>query len=469
MVIIRPNMYNLEKDVLFERTCDNNCERSTGRLGAAVDIGTTTIAISLFSIDNREFLGNITENNVQTRLGADVMMRIMHANMGKRHILHDMVIEQLENMLESLCAGKYEAQMVAEMTVVGNTTMCHLFLDKDVSGMSGAPFKTAYEGRVDVSGKDLGFKKYAHLSIHVISGVAAHIGADAVSVLCDQNMYGTDKIQLAIDIGTNAEIILNNKGDLTACSAAAGPAFEGKGVECGMRAARGAINGIRISKVNGNIILDVIDNSKVNNKNNDKSLSSGSENRAEEKLVPKGICGSGLVDIVAELLKTGALSADGYLLNENQACNIGLPGNITQRLGSSHKGNFFVVYDKIVITQNDIRNIQLAKAAIHAGVEVLLDRSGILLDDVDEIKIAGVFGKFIHPKSAVSFGLYPDVDRSKMSFVGNAAGNGAAKALLDENFRKNTDIYAEKIRHIELADDKEFQKKFLDAMDLREW
>lgn len=477
MVVIRRNMYNPQKDVMATGQDNNTDISNADGYGIAVDIGTTTIAISLFSLNNNKYFGNVTGNNFQTKLGADVMMRIMHANMGKGKQLQDMVTTQIEDMVGNISEGICNTTDIKKMVVTGNTTMCHLFLGKDLSGMAGAPFKPAYKGSVDITGKDVGFKKYPDIKIHVMPGVAAHVGADAVCVLCSLGLYNKDKVQLAIDIGTNAEIILNNKGRIYACSAAAGPAFEGQGIKCGIKAGKGAVNGIKISRTTGNIVLDVIDTDNV-----ESGIS-------KEELIPKGICGSGIVDAIAELLKTGVLKTDGYLMGCEEALQSGIKPSIAQRIKKYKNRNCFVIYNKeinytgyngnkketdngtyeIVITQDDIRNIQLAKAAIHAATEVLLEEAGISLDNVDEVKIAGVFGKFIHPDAAVLFGLYPDIDKNKMEFAGNAAGSGAAKALLDDSFKKLALEYSSKVEHVELAGKDSFQEKFLNAMELKRW
>lgn len=459
MVVIRHNIYDLEKEVSANIDVKNiNSDTDTqdaGNYGAAVDIGTTTISLSLFSLSNKKHMTNITETNLQTKYGTDVMMRIMHANMGKAFMLHKIVIRQIEDMLDNASSGICEAKDIKELTVTGNTTMCHLFLDKDLSQMTGAPFITAYKGSVSTYGKDTGFKKYSHLSIYVMSGVTAHIGADAVSMLCAKRLYAQDKIQLAIDIGTNAEILLNNKGEIYACSAAAGPAFEGKGTKCGIRAGNGAVNGVKISKFTGNIVLDVIDSDAKGTRQNETAL--------------KGICGSGLVDAVAELLKIGVLNQSGYLMEYSEALKNKVCADIAERLKKDDEGNFFAFCNNIFVTQKDIRSIQLAKAAVQAGTEILLKKAGICICDIDEIKIAGVFGKFIHPKSATVIGLYPDICKDRMEFVGNAAGNGAAMALLDDNFKELTERYAKSIKHVELADEDEFKSKFLSAMAFKKW
>ena len=479
MVIIRKSSYNKEKSILYDLKYKNEkdkredkeedkiCSQTETALGAnyglAVDIGTTTVAVSLFSIDEKRQIGNITETNEQTKLGSDVMMRIMNSLRGMSEHMHDMIVSQVERMIYTLInENGCDGIKIAKMVVVGNTVMCHFFLNMDVSGMSGSPFKTAYKGSFECISGDIGFKEYKDINIYVVSGIAAHVGADAVAVLCETSLYDKDKIQMAVDIGTNAEIILNNRGTITACSAAAGPAFEGAGLKCGVRAADGAINKVKLNRANGNIILDVI---------------STGDNIEEVA----GICGSGIADIIAGLLNLGLLCNDGYMLNQKEAVLKGVNIEIANRINTSDDGNYFIILKSgeagirtpgekdIVITQRDIRNIQLAKAAIQAGCETLLDIHGLNISDVDEIKIAGVFGKSINPKSAIFFGLYPNVDMDKLEFVGNAAGNGAAGVLLDEDFKKITEKYASKVKHIELAEQEKLRDKFIYAMELKTW
>lgn len=472
MVIVRPCIYNPVKEISAKHIYDGVGIKDTSSYGAAIDIGTTTVVLGFFSLDSKKHLADVIETNPQTRYGADVMMRIMHANMGKSALLHELITRQVEDMLEHASKGICMADDIKELAVTGNTTMCHIFLNRDLSKMAGAPFMPAYEGSVSVCGKDIGLRKYPHLNIYVLPGAAAHIGADAVSVLCSQKMYEPDKVQLAIDIGTNAEILLNNKGKIYACSAAAGPAFEGKGTKCGIKACHGAINGIKISRSTGNILLDVLDSRTEGH----------TGNICQREIIPRGICGSGLVDAVAELLKAGVLSNDGYLMERDEAIKSGVPANIAERLEKDNDGSLFVFYSgkdshiqtgsgeiKIVVTQKDIRSIQLAKAAIQAGTEILLAKAGVCMANVYDIKIAGVFGKFIHPKSAIAFGLYPDTGQNKIIFTGNAAGIGAAMALLDKNFRKLAEKYAKQVKHIELADEDAFKNKFLSAMELKKW
>ena len=460
MVIVRKEKFNSEKSIQYISDKAEKTENKSGmedlKLGAAIDIGTTSIAVGLFDMENEVLLGNLTQTNCQTKFGSDVMMRIMHCTNGKEQLLHDMLIEQIENIItviiEQNISEKYKSYVVERMTVVGNTTMCHIFLNRDVTGLSGAPFSMAYKGIANVNSQEAGFKIYNISEIIVLPNIHSHVGADAMSVLCNEKLYRKDLNEIAIDIGTNAEIILNRHGDVYVTSTAAGPAFEGKGIYSGIRAGAGAINSVKISRVNGNIILGMLDDGT--------------------KQSPKGICGSGLIDAISELLKAGVLTKDGYLLTKQEAVAANVNINLCNCLDNSDEriGNYFVLSEKnkIIVTQRDIRNVQLAKGAIQAGVEVLLEKAGITMNDIEKIKIAGVFGKFIHASSAMSFGLLPSYP-DKIEFIGNAAGNGAARALFDADFVKNTEKLTEEIRHIELADENDFQNKFLNAMELKEW
>jgi len=439
----RDDFWNLPGDMGFE-------------IGIAVDIGTTTVAVTLLSLSERKVIGQLSEINEQTRLGADVMMRIMHTLSGKGDILHQMIISQIEQMAwrglqNKIDLKKFDSKKV-QIAVVGNTTMCHLFLDKSVEGLAGYPFQAAYSGNFSCTGRELGMKLFENAKVNVLSGIAAHVGSDALAVIGTENLMRKEKVQLAVDLGTNAEIILNHRGRLKVCSTAAGPAFEGKGIQCGMPAKPGAVNGVKISSGNGNIILEYI-----------------------EGELPKGLCGSGLVDTMAELRKCGALLADGYLLTGEEAKKQGVCREICNQLVRRNGQNAFLLYQglkdgrEIYLQQDDIRNVQLAKAAIQAGISALLRSGGIGLSEVEEIVVSGVLGSCLRFGSAVRIGLLPDFSRQKVFFVGNAAGRGAARIITDKFFSKEMELLAQQISHVEIADLAGFQDLLLQAMDLKPW
>lgn len=430
-------------------------EEGTAGRGLAVDIGTTTVAVTMYDLKNGEILGNTREKNRQTEMGADVMMRLMHCRRGQQQRLQQMIQKQIESMTETLLSqGGYAPGTVKKMVVVGNTTMCHIFLGKDTEGLSGSPFEPAYRGSYSCLGKEIGLELLSEIEIYVPAGIDAHVGADAVSMATFLAGDNTD-IRLAVDIGTNAEIVLWNRDQIAACSAPAGPAFEGAQIFQGMRGEPGAISSFKIASGSQNILLEVIGNPK-----NEKGVSE----------TPRGICGSGLIDCIAQLRAVNLVTAQGYLLSREEAKDSGYPNFLTERL----EEEAFVVYispegENILLKREDIRQFQLAKASVQAGIRLLLASQNLTLSQVDKIYIAGVFGGAISEKNAVATGLFPKVAQGVLEFAGNAAGQGAAQALFSSDFRQKTLELSQKAKHLELADREEFQQEFLTSMNLEPW
>lgn len=421
--------------------------------GLAVDIGTTTVVMGLYDLGSGERLAGSQEKNRQTILGADVMMRLMHCQRGSKQKLEQRIREQLQDMAEQICNSFCTLEQVKTLTVVGNTTMCHIFLGQDVSGLAGSPFRPAYRGIYRCKGGDIGLQRMKCTDVIVPAGIDAHVGADAVSMICALQLQDTEDTLLAVDIGTNAEIALSCQGEISVCSAPAGPAFEGAEISQGMRGEPGAIAGMHIAGQSGNILLEVIPDDRRN-------------------IYPvKGICGSGLIDSIASLRQSDILQPDGYLLcDREEADRLGIPGYLRERI--TEKG--FLVYldpggQHVCLTQKDIRQFQLAKAAVQAGIRMLLEQKGLTLEQVDRLYIAGVFGGHISKKSAVLTGLFPDIAREKIVIAGNAAGDGVAKALLSEAFLQQTEQVGSEAVHIELAQQEAFQKEFLASMEIVPW
>lgn len=421
--------------------------------GLAVDIGTTTVVMGLYDLGSGERLAGSQEKNRQTILGADVMMRLMHCQRGSKQKLEQRIREQLQDMAEQICNSFCTLEQVKTLTVVGNTTMCHIFLGQDVSGLAGSPFRPAYRGIYRCKGGDIGLQRMKCTDVIVPAGIDAHVGADAVSMICALQLQDTEDTVLAVDIGTNAEIALSCQGEISVCSAPAGPAFEGAEISQGMRGEPGAIAGMHIAGQSGNILLEVIPDDRRN-------------------IYPvKGICGSGLIDSIASLRQSDILQPDGYLLcDREEADRLGIPGYLRERI--TEKG--FLVYldpggQHVCLTQKDIRQFQLAKAAVQAGIRMLLEQKGLTLEQVDRLYIAGVFGGHISKKSAVLTGLFPDIAREKIVIAGNAAGDGVAKALLSEAFLQQTEQVGSEAVHIELAQQEAFQKEFLVSMEIVPW
>ena len=426
---------------------------SENSYGIAVDIGTTTVDMALYDLMEGRRVSGYQEKNSQTILGADVMMRLMHCQRGFQEKLEQLIREQLQKMAEELCKGVCKIDQIRTLIAVGNTTMCHIFLGQDVSGLAGSPFRPAYRGIYRCKGSDLGMDRMKSVEVIVPAGIDAHVGADAVAMICALGLHETKEIVLAVDIGTNAEIALSCQGEIAVCSAPAGPAFEGAEISQGMRGEPGAIAGMHIAGQSGNILLEVIPDDKRN-------------------IYPvKGICGSGLIDSIASLRQNDILQPDGYLICDvKEADRLGLPGYLRERI--TEKG--FLVYldpggQHVCLTQKDIRQFQLAKAAVQAGIRMLLEQKGLRLEQVDRLYIAGVFGGHISKKSAVLTGLFPDIAREKIVIAGNAAGDGAAKALLSEEFLQQTEKVGTEAIHVELAQQEAFQQEFLVSMEIVPW
>lgn len=463
MVILREKEM-LEKGQFFrggqEKDHGEEILKNLSHIGFAVDVGTTTVVVAGFAFlrGKKEplFLGRKTERNEQTKLGKDVMMRVMHAVEGKQKKLQQMIVEQVERMaLEILPGedggdGEQWLKADTEFVVVGNTTMCHLFLGESVEGLKGAPFRMSYQGNREVPGSYIGFRIFLSSAVFVLSGIAAHVGSDALSVVCETKMQKQKKNQLAIDLGTNAEIILNKAGELWCCSAAAGPAFEGRGVASGRAAGAGVITGVKLASHTGNIILEYIPGKEI-----------------------CGICGSGLIDALAGLRKIGAVTEDGYLSEGKGAGENRSLRAFAEYMTEDEKGDqafcFYKGKENILLTQKDIRNLQLAKGAIAAAVFMILKETGLEAGQLDEIILTGVLGSSIRLENAMHLGLIPSLPRECFRLAGNAALDGAVSLLKDGSLKKEWEGVSKKIRHIELAEKEGFQEVFMGAMEFRGW
>lgn len=433
--------------------------KSVKKIGFAVDIGTTTVEIAGVAFLKEAsqpteeggaastvvFLGKKSALNVQRKLGKDVMMRIMHAVSGKQQELQKLIVEQVEGMAAELLGELSFDGIETEFVIVGNTTMCHLFLGEPVEGLKGAPFQMAYEGNRVIRGKGIGCRIWKDAMFFVLSGIASHVGSDALSVLCETGMYQKGQNILAVDLGTNAEILLNKSGELWCCSAAAGPAFEGRGVSAGRTAGEGVITGVKLAAHTGNMILEYIKGKEV-----------------------FGICGSGLIDLLAELKNVGLLTDDGYLLSKEEAEGRKGLEKWQVFLTDGEKGErSFLVYKgrkNIYLTQEDIRTLQLAKGAIGAAVSVLLKEVGLPAGDLDTVILAGVLGSNIKISHAMELGLIPNVDRNQVMLAGNAALDGAIHLVMDGTKKEEWEKIAKKVNHLELAGREDFSAFFIKSM-----
>lgn len=423
--------------------------------GIAFDVGTTTVAGMLADLKSGEVLAAKTCVNPQRIAGSDVVSRIVYCREKEenRRRLQNLIAEKLDELAFELCRQVEEGRQIPDVsqekvtvdrvTIVGNTVMCELLLGLDLKGLAKAPFHKEYCGSVTVKGSDLSFVFLKNAEVIVLPSVEGYVGADALAVYTYIRQEDPGENILAVDIGTNGEILLIGKEQTYACSTAAGPALEGASVTQGMGAAPGAIEevGILGRFPRQDIYCRVIGDSE-----------------------PKGICGSGLVDVLSVLRQLKVIDDTGYLPGCLEARKTGVPEQICRRLSTLQGENRFLLTDSntpVYLTAGDIRQLQLAKGAIRAGIEILLRKAKITEDEISRIYLAGAFGSYIKKESAVKIGLLPDIPEDKITHTGNCAGTGALMALLNPDLIRNMEKYAEEMIHVELADEERFQELFM--------
>ena len=408
--------------------------------GLALDIGTTTAVAMLWDLSTCECIGTAARTNPQSLYGADVISRIQHCTMSDSGLeqLQSAITNCVNEMIQGLCRQHSTDPLhIYRIAAVGNTTMGHLFLGIDPKPLARSPFAPVFVEGQWRKAYELGIKANPLSDVCFLPHMAGHVGADITGVLLSTGIKEKQGTFLAIDIGTNGEILLSHNGTVLTCSTAAGPAFEGACIHMGMRAADGAIERVRVEK--GDIFVSTIGNKPA-----------------------VGICGSGLIDAVSCLVKLGAVDASGRMMSADEAAH--LPPHIAARI-TEHSGKpAFILGDDVILTQQDIREVQLAKGAIRAGAETLMQFIGLTAGDLDGVLLAGAFGSYIDKLSALEIGLLPDVPPEKVSSVGNAAGAGASMALLSEDCRTKAEVLAAEVKHIELSANPMFQEKYIEAM-----
>ncbi len=425
-------------------------------LGAAIDVGSTTIAGHLCDLATGEVMGTGGAMNPQIRFGEDLMSRVSYAmmNPGGADELTASVREAIDSLLGELCtAAGTGRDEVLELVLVGNPIMHHLFLGYDPTPLGVAPFTLATDGAVDVAATDLGLEAHPAARVHVLPCIAGHVGADTAAVILATRPGQAPGTHLAVDVGTNAEIVMAGAGRLLAASSPTGPAFEGAQVSSGQRATVGAIERVRIDPGSGEPRYKVIG----------CDLWSDDPGFAAETAGTgvTGICGSGIIEVVAELWLAGLMSADGVI---GGAGTSGSP-----RVVRDGRTNSYLLHDPgggddgaILVTQADVRAVQLAKAALYAGIRLLMDHLGV--ESVDRIDLAGAFGSHIDTVRATALGLIPDCDQAAVRSVGNAAGAGAVMALLSGTARSEVQDAVRRVEKVETALEPSFQAHFVDAM-----
>ena len=407
---------------------------STRWCGMAVDIGTTKIAVYLVDMESGKTLASKGLMNPQISYGEDVVSRISSASRSEENAvkLQTLLVEALNETLASLCAEAGVDRLdVVDAVIVGNTAIHHLFLKLPVGQLGLAPYVPALRLEIDVKARDLGLEMADGAYVHLLPNIAGYVGADHVAMILGTSLADASGVTLAIDIGTNTEICLNNRGEMASVSCASGPAFEGAHIRHGMRAAPGAIEHVRIS--GGKATIQTI----------------GGE-------PPAGICGSGLLDAAAQMLLNGIMDYSGKIL-PHPMVRISEDG-IKKFVIAERPGK-----EDITISQKDIRELQLAKAAIRLGIRALVEGAGITEQEIDEVIIAGAFGTFIDVESAITIGMLPQLDRERFKQVGNAAGTGARLALVSLEKRMEAAKTASRVSYIELATISDFNQKFAES------
>lgn len=428
-----------------------------GIYGLAVDIGSTTIAANLTDLRTGELMASSAAMNPQVRYGEDLMSRVSYAMMEPQGTerMRRSVVRSIDE-LAARCAEQagIRADEICELVAVGNTVMHHIMLGINPTDLGSAPFALSLSEALDARARDFGYRGlHPSARLHVPPCIAGHVGADCAAVLLSQAHTFDDRATLIIDVGTNAEIMLSKGERLLVASSPTGPALEGAQIEHGQRAAPGAIERVRIDPGSGKLRYRVVGDSRWSNQ-----LDLG------ESLRPTGICGSGIIEAVGELSAAGWLEPSGRLTpgRDGPSDLIRLDGR-TFELVLAPAAESASEHD-IVITQNDIRAVQLAKAALYAGARLLMDQMGI--DAVDRVRLAGAFGSYIDPRHALMIGLIPDCGIEGIEAIGNAAGDGARMALLNADMRRKLQALVERVEYIETALEPRFQEHFVDAMTI---
>ena len=422
--------------------------------GIAIDVGSTTIAAHLTNLSTGEVVASAGLMNPQIRFGEDLMSRVSYVmmNPGGEREMTTAIRVALQQLAEEVGqqAG-VDLNDMMEVVLVGNPVMHHLFLGIDPTELGGAPFALATGLPLTFPAREMDFKLNQGAYAYVLPCIAGHVGADAAGMVLSEAPHESDEIMLCVDVGTNAEIVLGSKARLLACSSPTGPAFEGAQISSGQRAAPGAIERLRIDPVTLEPRYRVI------------GCELWSDEAGFEQAIAQtgvtGICGSGIIEAVAEMYLAGIISQDG-LVDGAMAAQ-------SPRIESFKRTFNYVIREgeqTIRVTQNDVRAIQMAKAALYAGVRLLMDKLDI--QNVGKIRLAGAFGSHIDMKYAMVLGLIPDCDLARVQSAGNAAGTGARIALLNKAARDEIEAVVRRIEKIETAVEPLFQQHFVEAMAL---
>ena len=417
---------------------------TTSRIyGYAVDIGTSKLVGVLINLVSGETVNTLFVENPQLVYGEDIMSRMSFAMKAHENSLklRSSVLSAINQLLERSCAmAQVTPSQVYELVIVGNTAMHHFLLGIESRYLALSPYVPALKQAIDLHARDVGILAHPHANVHVLPLIAGYVGADAVADVLASGIREADELSLLLDIGTNTELFVGHRNDIVSCSCASGPAFEGAHIRQGMKAVHGAIERVRIEPTNLSVEYETVGGEK-----------------------PVGICGSGILDAVAELLKYRVIDCKGRFQKVDNSRLIDISGDRAFILAH---GNETSTGDPVAITQGDIGEVQLAKAAIHAGCAILMDRVGVEASDLKRVYIAGSFGNYVNPASAKLLGLIPEVPAEIIRFVGNTAIAGAKMCLTSVEARSEAKAVGEEVRYIELGADPAFSKEFAASMYL---
>ncbi len=420
-------------------------DSSQSLYGLAIDVGTTTVVIYLMDLITGQEVDCASFYNPQKKFGGDVISRINYTleNKDGTDLLHKTLLAGLnEEIAKLLYENNIRIQDILKTVVVGNTVMLHMLLGFPTISLARAPYTPVFTGPLSFTPQGIGLELPERGLAHLLPCVSAYVGADVIAdmLACD---FGSDEdFHLLVDIGTNGEVVLGRGKNILACSTAAGPAFEGATISSGMAGLPGAISGFRLQD-------------------------EGMEIRTIKDKKPQGICGSGLLDLVAELRRTGFINKEGRLaarekLSQTMGKRLvdrdGKPAFLVVRAEDTGHGK------EILLTQKDIRQVQLAKGAIASGIEMLLQEMEVEADNISKVFIAGGFGNYMDPQQACYIGLLPDSLKNKIVPIGNAAGTGACMFLLNKELKKEVQKFQEKTQYLELARKPDFQEVFVRAL-----
>ncbi len=420
------NIYeaNIEKEIIFPNNFKYDIKK--GEYGIACDIGTTTIVMSLFSLETGEMLSQVCANNPQKKYGADVISRISYCIEadGNQKQLEKVLKSTIRQMInEAVKKANIDEADIKKVAFCGNTTMTLIFAGMSVDGIATYPFTPEYVSSIKLQ-DGLGY---------ILPTISGHVGGDILAGIIA--LKETQGNYMLLDIGTNGEVVMRLEGKLFAFSTAAGPAFEGSNIECGMTGQAGAIERTEIS-----------DNDVKYKTINDKE--------------PIGICGSGIISAVAQMKRFGIIDTDGKLAEKDIYKRMHPFSKVAENIS----GDKFFLAEKIYISQKDIRNLQLSKAAVRAGIELVLNKLGKNISDFGAIYIAGGFAKATPIEAFLDIGLIPKADPQKIHIAGNTALTGTSMTLLNDEIRESCEHLARTVKRFELTEFEEFQNEFLDAM-----